>query len=87
MRVRAKKNMEVVSIVWFLCLRSGAVRHLVPGRVLEWLLLMQPTKVKEFIDRALAASSHDLPGVLEGFKWVYEKVCSLQNLEELIQMN
>ena len=42
--------------------------------VLIFFLSMQPTKVKEFIDRALAASSHDLPGVLEGFKWVYEKV-------------
>ena len=42
--------------------------------VLMFFLSMQPTKVKEFIDRALAASSHDLPGVLEGFKWVYEKV-------------
>ena len=87
MRVRAKKNMEVVSIAWLLSVRSGASRHLVPGRTLEWLLLMQPTKVKEFIDRALAASSHDLPGVLEGFKWVYEKVCSLQDLAELIHMN
>ena len=37
-------------------------------------LSMQPTKVKDFIDRTLAASSHDLPRVLEGFKWVYEKV-------------
>ena len=87
MRVRAKKNMEVVSIAWLLYVRSGASRHLVPGRIFECFLLMQPTKVKEFIDRALAASSHDLPGVLEGFKWVYEKVCSLQDLAELIYIN
>lgn len=58
-----------------------------PGQILEWFLLMQPTKVKEFIDRALAASSHDLPGVLEGFKWVYEKVWSLHDLANLNCMN
>ena len=74
MRVRAKKHVEVVSMAWAGEASCPFLRDPVLIIVLIFFLSMQPTKVKEFIDRALAASSHDLPGVLEGFKWVYEKV-------------
>ena len=57
------------------CLLDGMWGH-VPNVDVQ-SICMQPTKVKETIDKVKAAHFDALPSVLDGFSWSYDKVRQL----------